>query len=453
MKQIISARGAWAAVLVCAATLAFGCSKKGDDKKKDDSAEKSKEGDKGKDTAKSDDKGKDTAKPDDKSAAAKPPPAGANVATNTQGFSQIQTQEPPKVDPKDHGDPSKIAPPDKLPQMRGFTGQAPTGFTVSYTDSSDAQHQQFGQILKDNQVFEKIALSLNSTVKMPRQIDIQLTDCGVVNAFYDPSSHRIIMCYEFMSYLADVFKPVAKDTDELGNAILGAMIFAFFHETGHCLIDQLEIPATGREEDAVDGFSTYILVAGGDASVKMALAGAYWFQLQQQSGGDQTPFSDEHALDMQRFYNILCWIYGSDPDKYKDFVGDGNLPEDRAARCPDEYGKLKKAWEKLLAPYLSDAAAQNAGAPEEPPPATATEHAVACKDAVDHALQLYIASLDEQYKNASQEEIDQVVEQLKQTLPQQEQQLVDKCDKEDWPDKSRQCLMDAQDLASAQKCE
>src|SRR5262249_30856938 len=157
-----------------------------------------------------------------------------------------------------------------------------------------------------------------------------------VNAFYDPSSKRIIVCYELLDYFVDVFKPVAKDQTELGNAVLGATMFSFFHETGHGLIHLLDLPAVGREEDSVDQLATLTLIAGGDEGVSMALSGAYWFQLQSK-GEHKTPFWDEHGFDAQRFYNIVCLIYGSNPDKYAQFVSSGTLPPERAKRCPEEY--------------------------------------------------------------------------------------------------------------------
>ena len=38
-----------------------------------------------------------------------------------------------------------------------------------------------------------------------------------------------------------------------------------------------------------------------------------------------------------RLYNVMCWIYGSDPIKYSQLVG-GRLSEDRAVRCPRRVG-------------------------------------------------------------------------------------------------------------------
>jgi len=62
-------------------------------------------------------------------------------------------------------------------------------------------------------------------------------------------------------------------------------------------------------------------------------------------------------MDGQRFYNILCWIFGHNPDKYMGLVNNP-LPERRAVRCPQEYTKLATAWLTLLKPYLKDGGAK-----------------------------------------------------------------------------------------------
>ena len=62
--------------------------------------------------------------------------------------------------------------------------------------------------------------------------------------------------------------------------------------------------------------------------------------------------ADVHSLDQQRVYNLECWIYGSDPEANGDLVTDGQLPEDRANGCADEWQQLDKAWSTLLDPYF-----------------------------------------------------------------------------------------------------
>ncbi|MFI6008587.1 DUF4344 domain-containing metallopeptidase [Streptomyces sp. NPDC051243] len=74
-------------------------------------------------------------------------------------------------------------------------------------------------------------------------------------------------------------------------------------------------------------------------------------------GIPDSAYADEHSLDIQRFYNWSCRLYGSNPDAYKEIVrSDGNpdgvLPEERAERCPDEFAKFEHAWATLLESYL-----------------------------------------------------------------------------------------------------
>lgn len=44
--------------------------------------------------------------------------------------------------------------------------------------------------------------------------------------------------------------------------VTGAVFFAFLYELGHALVDQLELPVTGKEEDAVDQLAAVILDEG-----------------------------------------------------------------------------------------------------------------------------------------------------------------------------------------------
>ena len=58
-------------------------------------------------------------------------------------------------------------------------------------------------------------------------------------------------------------------------------------------------------------------------------------------------FWDEHSFGKQRFYNILCVLFGADPEANKHLVP-GYLPVARAARCPEEFRRKKKGWTLML---------------------------------------------------------------------------------------------------------
>lgn len=350
---------------------------------------------------------------------------------------------------------------DDTKPIQAFAGVKESGFRVVYTDSTDPVHQGFAQVLAENKVFETLAEALNRIVRLPQTVDIQLTDCGTINAFYDPQGRRIIVCYELLTYFAQMFKPVAENDDQLGMAVIGATTFALFHEVGHGLIDILDLPTVGREEDSVDQLATMILIADGDAGVGMALSGAHWFQLQESAGTNQTPFSDEHSFDMQRFYNILCMVYGSDPTKFANFVPD-TLPQERSERCPQEFSHISKAWERLLQPYLTNDAAANVDyqpsvdptetADQAPPANNAGGATITCEQVAQKAIELIGEAAVEKAKTMSEEEVAELKSQLESQLPAFAEQFLAQCAKEDWPDKDRQCVLDADSIDAAAKC-
>ncbi|HKC62094.1 MAG TPA: DUF4344 domain-containing metallopeptidase, partial [Pyrinomonadaceae bacterium] len=241
-------------------------------------------------------------------------------------------------------------------------------FTVQYSDVRNPKYVQMNESFKQQHLLENIADEINATIAVPENITITFRECGQPNAFWDPKSRSINMCYELMEQMTEDFRPHAKDEKDLNDKVVGAMTFAFIHELGHCLIDVLHLPSTGREEDAVDQLSTFVLLAlNGEEGEKMALSGAISWGIQYdkivKSGKTAAElnmlWADEHSMDGQRFYNILCWIFGHNPEKYMWLVNNP-LPEQRAVRCPQEYTKLATAWLTLLKPYLKDGGAKAA---------------------------------------------------------------------------------------------
>ena len=67
---------------------------------------------------------------------------------------------------------------------------------------------------------------------------------------------------------------------------------------------------------------------------------------------EQDP-ADEHALGEQRYFNLQCLIYGSNPSRYLTIVTEGDLPEARAKSCPAEARRLDRAWLRLLLPHVA----------------------------------------------------------------------------------------------------
>ncbi|WP_312199189.1 DUF4344 domain-containing metallopeptidase [Stutzerimonas balearica] len=142
----------------------------------------------------------------------------------------------------------------------------------------------------------------------------------------------------------------ASEADEVRFTVANAE-FTLMHEMGHLLISELQIPVLGREEDAADqlGFMGLFLLQReqheADFYNKLMDVADYWRLEWQNAKGsaDEVPLWDSHALDAQRFYNIACLAYGSDPDRLEWVLEVSGLPIERALYCPDEYQQVAQA--------------------------------------------------------------------------------------------------------------
>ena len=217
--------------------------------------------------------------------------------------------------------------------------------------SNTVKYADIEKSFRASRVTEGIAEDLNKLFALPTNIRISYQECGQPNAFYLPKERVIVTCYELLEQLYVDFFELYKDEDKAKDAFAGAHMFIFFHELGHALISAWGLPITGKEEDAVDQLASYILVQIGQEGVLAALSAAIWFGSAKDSPS-AAHYADEHSLSQQRYYNIVCWIYGSAPDFYRPYITEDILPKSRAQKCPTEYARMSQAWDKLLDPFL-----------------------------------------------------------------------------------------------------
>ena len=147
-------------------------------------------------------------------------------------------------------------------------------------------------------------------------------------------------------------KEVARDEFVLGN-----LVFVLFHELGHALVSEFDLPVLGREEDAVDRFATFLLTPEGDEvededpSTILVDAMRGWFAASKQTELAEIEWWDEHGPDQQRAYQIACLLYGADPTKFRAMANEIKLPEARRESCPSEAASNSKSWVKVVQPH------------------------------------------------------------------------------------------------------
>lgn len=134
--------------------------------------------------------------------------------------------------------------------------------------------------------------------------------------------------------------------------ILGNMLFVVVHEIGHAVIGEMEMPVLGREEDAADAFAIYAALWFGDEFSHRVLVEATqgWFlsDRRDRKEGEKLAFYGAHGIDVQRAYQIVCFMVGSDPAKFKNLADKTKLPEDRRESCQRDYRNTAWSWDMML---------------------------------------------------------------------------------------------------------
>ena len=237
----------------------------------------------------------------------------------------------------------------------GSARPEPNRIDVAYVEPKSASNRPVAKLLREHQVLEKIR-DLLSPLRLPHPLLLETRDCdGMSNAWSNEDS--VTVCYE---YVNDIWKNAARETTPTGIApidtVIGPLLDVFLHEAGHAVFASLQIPVLGREEDAADQFSTFMMLKfDKDDARRLILGSAYQYKGDMASPTitfKQQAFADEHGTPAQRFFNLLCTAYGSDPKLFADVVEKGFLPEVRAAGCKREYAALSHAFATLIGPHI-----------------------------------------------------------------------------------------------------
>jgi len=228
--------------------------------------------------------------------------------------------------------------------------------------------------IRDSGAFERMADRLTKTIALPHDLQVIVTD-KTPKGFDDPTTdvegRTIFWPAAFSKATHDIlaeFLPEVIASKGTQRAIsqenftadvlnVWGNQFVLGHELGHAIIRQLNLPLTGMEEDSADGFATFFTVNDKDTGSNTALGAAVLFD----AIGSKRPnltledFSSDHPVILQRVYNFLCCVVGSDPQRLQNsLVTDGYLAVVRALLCRKEWTQLNYGWWTVLEPHLTD---------------------------------------------------------------------------------------------------
>jgi len=244
---------------------------------------------------------------------------------------------------------------------------------VRYDAPADEKLVAYQKFVQRNHLLEDMAGTLNESFRLPKDLTLTALQCNQVNAFYSPQLQAVQICYEYVRSFWNLQANDQKGADgkfdnaAVEKAVLGTLKFTMHHEVGHALVDILDLPITGGEEDAVDQLAAVVLLSSdneGDIEAVLDAAFTKLLRAQQTAANmekmtdaqrkwyeDNPMTADEHSFDEQRFYNTTCLAYGSDPKTFEVLITEGVIPKARAARCPFEWKRISRSWTRLLTPF------------------------------------------------------------------------------------------------------
>lgn len=231
------------------------------------------------------------------------------------------------------------------PRPVAAVGDAAAGaaVVVEYPDVP-ARWQRWQDRVRESGVLEASAADLEATVALPRELVVEVTTCDDGTGYLQGEA-LVELCLQDVRASADELERA--DAEDRAETLEGIWRETFFHESGHAVIDLLDLPFTGREEDVADQFAAWRLAESGDeASTEALLSSAYEYTLL--ASAYEADANDEHASDAARAVNYLCYLYGSDPEEWRSLVDGDPLTKRRAEQCPDEWDRLRVGWRDLL---------------------------------------------------------------------------------------------------------
>lgn len=230
--------------------------------------------------------------------------------------------------------------------------------SLVFEPASNERDGWMRDVLQREGEFRTLIGHVNEEIAFNESVQIVFRAGDKNQAFYDEDSRTIVVSYGFCWYIVDVFtrNGVLKedwDEEDFDNLILPVIDETILHEMAHALIHVNQLRPSDDEETAADKLVVFI-VDDFYGSTENALPTSLHYRLlaEEAGGSERSDYLAKHPPSMERHDNFVCWIYGSDPEKFSGLLEDIGVDRD-PDECVEAYGNLHDEWSQLLAPYRS----------------------------------------------------------------------------------------------------
>jgi len=220
--------------------------------------------------------------------------------------------------------------------------------SVVYKKPDHTEELEAQKFIVENSSINSIVSLLNASFHLSKPISIEFASGRV--AFADLDESRVFIPYSTILDTQDQFQPLGLKPD----AINDVLIHLILHEFAHLIIAMHDIPVLGKEEDAADSFASTLLIQFYDDGAEKVLNASEVHRIERENPATlkKWDFMSEHSLSVQRYYQFICFVYGSNPDQYEKLRRTTGLSKERARLCIDEFEQVSTSWAALLKPYM-----------------------------------------------------------------------------------------------------
>ena len=157
-----------------------------------------------------------------------------------------------------------------------------------------------------------------------------------------------------------LFTNSARGDDDQAAFIEANVLSIFYHELGHAVIDLMQLPIFGQEEDAADVMSVLLIdrLFEEEAAQAIAYDSAFGF-INDPEQKEEVAYWNLHGPDEQRYYNHVCLFYGADPERREGLASDLGLPEERAETCSEEFEQADASWGEVFDELVDQSAGKS----------------------------------------------------------------------------------------------
>lgn len=239
-----------------------------------------------------------------------------------------------------------------LPALARAEELPPNGrFLVAYGPARSELARAVEASLKQSGADREMEEAINRHFQFPYDLTMRFAETGTPKCYYRQANHEIVISYDFFAFAGQKIFAALPDREQATAVLSGVITYTLIQELAHAMIAEWDLPTTGEDEDAAAELTALILMTFPDGQ-KAALGTAFWYRLlaAEQTEVGTLPYWSETPLDHQRYYDLLGFLWASNPQAWR-FVEE-EIPAERLQRASRELPRKTHNWDRLLAPFV-----------------------------------------------------------------------------------------------------